>query len=184
MILCQRMKMNKVPFEAEVPQGKLILSRTDLKGKITYVNDNFAHISGYQADELLGKPHNVIRHPDMPRSIFKQMWDTISEGKEWEGIVKNLRKDGGYYWVKARVTPLFEDGKIEGYKSSRTYVPPLERLQMEKDYALIRNAEDGQVALTVHLSSEEWRKLKAEGDKEGLTYPEVIKQLINKELKE
>jgi len=176
--------MNNVPFEAEVPQGKLILSRTDLKGRITYVNDTFAHVCGYRADELIGKPHNIIRHPDMPRSIFKQMWDTIASGKEWEGIVKNLRKDGGYYWVKARVSPLFEDNKLIGYKSSRVYVSPAERLQMDKNYSRIRDAEEGQVAMTIHLSSGEWRKLKAYGDKEKITYQDVLKQLINKNLED
>lgn len=172
--------MNKVPFEAEVPQGNQILSRTDLKGRITYVNASFAHVSGYQADELIGKTHNIVRHPDMPRSIFKQMWDTIAAGKEWEGFVKNLRKDGGYYWVFARITPMSEGGHIVGYKSSRVYVPPLKRQEMDKKYALIRNAEEGQIPFTINLSSSQWNKLKVHAEKEGFTYQEIIKQLINK----
>ena len=172
--------MNNVPFEAEVPQGKLILSRTDLKGIITYVNDTFAHVCGYHAEELVGKPHNIIRHPDMPRSIFKQMWDTIVTGKEWEGIVKNLRKDGGYYWVHARITPLSENGQIVGYKSARVYVAPYKRQEMDKKYAHIRNAEEGKIPFTINLSSLEWNKLKAHAEKEGITYQEVVKQLIDK----
>lgn len=172
--------MNQIPFEAEIPQGKLILSRTDVQGKITYANDTFAHVCGYQVDELMGKPHNIVRHPDMPRSIFKQMWDTLLVGKEWQGIVKNLRKDGGYYWVKASVVPLSENGKIVGFKSSRAYVPPLKRQEMEKKYAMIRKAEEGEVAFTISLSQEEWRKVRTHAETQGITYQEFIKQLIDK----
>jgi len=170
--------MNQVPFEAEIPQGKLILSRTDVQGRITYANDTFAHVCGYQVNELVGKPHNIVRHPDMPRSIFKQMWNTILAGKEWSGIVKNLRKDGGYYWVKATVVPLSENGKIIGFKSSRVYVPPLKRQEMEKKYALIRKAEEGEVAFTINLSQSEWRKIRTHADDKGITYQELVKQLI------
>lgn len=172
--------MNPIPFEAEIPQGKLILSRTDVQGKITYANDTFAHVCGYQVDELIGKPHNIVRHPDMPRSIFKQMWDTLQAGKEWQGIVKNLRKDGGYYWVLATIVPLSENGKVIGFKSSRVYVPPRKRQEMEKKYALIRKAEEGEVAFTINLSQSEWRKLRTHAETEGITYQEYIKQLIDK----
>ncbi len=172
--------MNIIPFEAEIPQGKLILSRTDLNGKITYANDTFAHVCGYRVEELIGKPHNIVRHPDMPRSIFKQMWDTLLGGKEWQGIVKNLRKDGGYYWVKASVVPLSENGRITGFKSSRVYVPPLKRQEMEKKYAMIRKAEDGEIPFTINLSQTEWRKIREHAEKEGITYQEIVKQLISK----
>ncbi|MCX6061697.1 MAG: PAS domain-containing protein [Campylobacterales bacterium] len=170
--------MNITPFEAEIPQGKLILSRTDLNGKITYANDTFAHVCGYQVNELIGKPHNIVRHPDMPRSIFKQMWDTLLGGKEWQGIVKNLRKDGGHYWVKASVVPLSENGKITGFKSSRVYVHPLKRQEMEKKYAMIRKAEEGEVALTISLTQTEWRKIREHAEQQGITYQEIVKQLI------
>ncbi len=176
--------MSDLSREVEVPQEKLIISRTDLDGKITYVNDTFAEICGYSAEELVGKAHNIIRHPDMPRSIFKQMWDTIKSGKEWEGVVKNLRKDSGFYWVKAKVSPLFEHGKIIGFKSSRSYVSPMERLKTEKQYARIREAEEGLVTLTVHLPSKEWRKLKKYADHKEINFQDAIKQLIYEHLED
>jgi len=172
--------MNQIPFEAEIPQGKLILSRTDVEGKITYANETFAHVSGYQVDELIGEPHNIVRHPDMPRSIFKQMWDTLNSGKEWQGVVKNLRKDGGYYWVLATIVPLSENGKVVGFKSSRAYIAPAKRQEMDKKYALIRKAEDGDISFTISLSQPEWRKVREHAEQEGITYQEFVKQLINK----
>lgn len=171
--------MNQVPFEAEIPQGKLILSRTDTKGKITYANETFAHVSGYKPEELIGKAHSIVRHPDMPRSIFKQMWDTIEAGKIFRGYVKNLRKDGGYYWVDATIEPLFENGKIVGYKSSRAYVPPMKRQQMEKKYAAISSAEEGNKTLTITLEKGAWEKLQNYSKYRGITYQEAIQQLID-----
>ena len=76
-----------------------IVSSTDLKGIITYANRKFCEIAGYTKSELTGKNHNIVRHPDMPKAAFKELWDTIQVGKEWTGVVKNLRKDGKYYWV-------------------------------------------------------------------------------------
>ncbi|QSZ41474.1 PAS domain-containing protein [Sulfurimonas aquatica] len=172
--------MNEVPFEAEIPQGKLILSRTDLKGIITYANETFAHVSGYQVAELIGKPHKIVRHPDMPRSIFHQMWDTLKSGQKWKGYVKNLRKDGGYYWVHASIVPLSEGGKIVGYKSSRAYVEPHKRQEIDKKYALIRAAEEGQISFTMSLSSSQWNKIKDKAETQGVTYQEVVKKLIDK----
>ena len=72
-------------IETEIPKDELIISRTDLKGIITYANETFAKISGYEVDELIGKPHNILRHPDMPKSVFKDLWDTIKTGKSWSG---------------------------------------------------------------------------------------------------
>jgi len=106
-------------FETEVPHDEVIVSHTDLNGIITYVNDVFAQISGYEEDELIGKPHSIVRHPDMPKSVFKELWETIQSGKEWEGIVKNMRKDKGYYWVNAHISRIYKDGKLVGYKSIR-----------------------------------------------------------------
>ena len=85
------------------PSDSYILSETDSKGIILYANEIFYDIAGYVPDELLGEPHNVIRHPDMPRIAFKGLWDDIQSKGFWTGIVKNLRKDGGYYWVHATV---------------------------------------------------------------------------------
>ncbi len=85
------------------PQASYILSETDAKGMILYANDLFCEIVGYTIDELLGKPHNIVRHPDMPRVAFKGLWDDVQSKGFWNGTVKNLRKDGGYYWVDATV---------------------------------------------------------------------------------
>ncbi len=85
------------------PDDKYILSETDAKGFIIYANDIFYEIAGYKPHELEGEPHNIIRHPDMPRIAFKGLWDDIQSKGFWSGIVKNLRKDGGYYWVYATV---------------------------------------------------------------------------------
>ncbi len=97
----------------------LIVSSTDLKGIITYANRKFCQMSGYTRDELKGKNHNIVRHPDMPKAAFKELWDTIKQGKEWSGIVKNLRKDGRYYWVYSHIVPVIEDGKTIGYTAAR-----------------------------------------------------------------
>ncbi len=98
----------------------LILSSTDLKGIITYANRKFCEIAGYTKKELTGKNHNIVRHPDMPKAAFKELWDTIQAGKEWTGLVKNLRKDGRYYWVYSHITPVMNDeGEIVGYTAAR-----------------------------------------------------------------
>lgn len=100
-------------------EGQIIVSHTDLKGVITYVNQDFESISGFDKEELIGKPHSTIRHPDMPRSAFYDLWATIKEGKPWQGYVKNRTKDGGFYWVDARVSPLYEGGVHVGFLSVR-----------------------------------------------------------------
>lgn len=105
----------EVPF----PDGRLIVSRTDLKGVITHANDAFVEMSGYSRDELIGAPHHILRHPDMPRVAFKGLWDTIEAGQKWHGYVKNLRKDGAYYWVYATAVPNVRNGQIVGYTSVR-----------------------------------------------------------------
>lgn len=97
----------------------LIISSTDLKGIITYVNRKFCQIAGYTKDELMGENHNIVRHPDMPKATFQEVWNTIQAGEEWTGIVKNLRKDGRYYWVYSHITPIVTDGEITGYTAAR-----------------------------------------------------------------
>ena len=98
----------------------LIVSSTDLKGIISYANRTFCNIAGYSKQELTGKNHNIVRHPDMPKAAFKELWETIKAGKEWTGIVKNLRKDGLYYWVYSHITPVMDNkGRITGYTAAR-----------------------------------------------------------------
>jgi aerotaxis receptor len=106
-------------IETPYPDGKLIVSTTDTSGVITHVNKAFIEMSGYTEDELIGAPHSILRHPDMPAAAFKDLWDTVNKGEKWQGFVKNLRKDGGYYWVKATVIPNIRNGKVVSYTSVR-----------------------------------------------------------------
>lgn len=106
--------------ETIVPKNELIVSRTDLKGIISYANETFAEISGYSVEELIGKPHNIVRHPDMPKSVFKELWNSLNTKGSWKGIIKNIRKDTGFYWVYAEVSGVYKDGKLVEYKSIRT----------------------------------------------------------------
>jgi aerotaxis receptor len=106
-------------IETPYPDGKLIVSTTDKNGVITHVNKSFVEMSGYTEDELINAPHSILRHPDMPSAAFKDLWDTVNKGEKWQGFVKNLRKDGGYYWVKATVIPNIRSGKVVSYTSVR-----------------------------------------------------------------
>ncbi|MDF3822066.1 methyl-accepting chemotaxis protein [Leptospira sp. 96542] len=106
--------------EVVVPEGTKITSKTDLKGIITYINKDFITISGYTQEELLGQPHNLIRHPDMPKEAFADLWDTVKLENSWVGIVKNRCKNGDHYWVDANVSPIYVEGKHVGYMSVRT----------------------------------------------------------------
>jgi PAS domain S-box-containing protein len=107
-------------IEIPVPEDKFLVSKTDLKGIIIYANPVFCEVAGYPEEELVGKPHSIVRHPDMPRTVFKLLWDTIQKGQEIFAYVKNLAKDGRYYWVFAHVTPTFDSsGRITGYTSDR-----------------------------------------------------------------
>lgn len=94
--------------EIKLDPHKMIVSKTDLKGTITYVNDVFIDVCGYSQSELIGMPHNIVRHPDMPKIAFKLMWDTINQGKNFRAVVKNLAKDGRYYWVVTDFEPLYD----------------------------------------------------------------------------
>jgi PAS domain S-box-containing protein len=124
------------------PAHQLIVSKTDPKGRISYVNEAFLEISGYGEAEVLGQPHSVIRHPDMPRSVFKLLWDTISAGRELFAYVNNLAKNGDHYWVLAHVTPCFDEGgQIVGYHSNRRSPDPQALAVIEPLYARLRAIE-------------------------------------------
>jgi aerotaxis receptor len=124
--------------ETEVPEEELIISRTDLNGKITYANETFCDISGYTQEELLGKSHNIVRHPDMPRAAFEDLWKTLQEGKQWKGVVKNMRKDKGFYWVEALVSGVYKNGELVEYKSLRTPISYETKLKYQKLYDTMR----------------------------------------------
>jgi PAS domain S-box-containing protein len=115
--------MRRIIFYTEIetpyPDGKLIVSTTDKAGVITHVNKAFIDMSGYTEEELIAAPHSILRHPDMPSAAFQDLWKTVGQGRPWQGYVKNLRKDGGYYWVKATVIPNIRQGNIAGYTSVR-----------------------------------------------------------------
>jgi aerotaxis receptor len=134
------MQYNESEFfiETEVPHDEVITSRTDLDGNITHANELFCEISGYSLEELLGKPHSIVRHPDMPKSVYKDLWETIKSGNQWIGIVKNLRKDKGHYWVKAIVSGVYKDGKLVEYKSLRSPIDYHDKLEHQKLYDKIR----------------------------------------------
>jgi aerotaxis receptor len=114
--------MNKVvPIDEEyIFQGSMIISQTDLNGNITFANRKFCEVSGYKFDELVGSSHNIIRHPDMPKAIFAKIWKTIQDGQAWNGLIKNLRKDGLYYWVDTEIVPIRDDNfEVTGYMAAR-----------------------------------------------------------------
>jgi aerotaxis receptor len=135
-----KMRHNKSVTQREYrfPTTDRLISGTDAKGNISYCNTAFIEVSGYIKEELIGQPHNLIRHPDMPSAVFKDMWQTISAGHVWMGLVKNRRKDGDHYWVSAFVTPVFEANKVVGYESVRIVPLEDEKSRAESAYARLR----------------------------------------------
>jgi len=124
--------------EVDVANSQAIVSQTDLDGNITYVNPYLIDISGYSEEELLGAPQNILRHPDMPAVAFKGLWDTMATGAKWHGYVKNLRKDGRYYWVYATVVTNIRDGKVVGYTSVRRKPSRTRVLEADALYKTLR----------------------------------------------
>ncbi|MGM0433179.1 MAG: methyl-accepting chemotaxis protein [Pseudomonadota bacterium] len=112
-----------------------LITTTNLRGRITYVNDDFAEVAGFSKEELVGQPHNIIRHPDMPPAAFQNLWETIQSGRSWKGIVKNRCKNGDHYWVDAYVTPIRRDGHIVEFQSVRVKPDPEAVRRAEKLYA-------------------------------------------------
>ena len=125
--------------ELDIPDDANILSTTDLKGAITYINPDFVNISGFSEEECIGNNHNLVRHPDMPAEAFADLWSTIKSGRSWMGIVKNRCKNGDYYWVKAYVTPIMKDGKVYEYQSIRSKPSAEEVNRAEALYNKINN---------------------------------------------
>lgn len=123
-----------------------IVSKTDLRGNITYVNQDFVRISGFTEEELLGAPQNIVRHPDMPPEAFADFWRTLQSGKAWTGLVKNRSKSGDHYWVEANAAPLLENGRMVGYTSIRIKPSRAQVAAAEQAYREIRN---GSAALAV-----------------------------------
>jgi len=130
--------------------GATLVSSTNLKSRITYCNPAFVAVSGYAREELIGQPHNLIRHPDMPAEAFRDMWATLEAGEPWTGVVKNRRKSGDHYWVRANVTPVIENGRITSYLSVRTAPSRDEVAAAEALYAHMRGeASAGRIVTTL-----------------------------------
>ena len=134
------MKINLPVTQIEVPfpKGRYIVSRTDLKGAITVVNDTFVEISGFTREELIGKNHNLVRHPDMPPAAFEWLWSTVKSGRPWRGLVKNRCKNGDHYWVNALIVPVMKDDRTIGYMSVRTEASRQEIAAAEAFYAKLK----------------------------------------------
>ena len=105
--------------EIKLDEYSFLVSETDIKGIIQFANEDFCKIAGYTLEELVNKPHNMVRHPDMPKAAFKSLWDTVQSGNIWKGYVKNATKDGGYYWVYATVYPFENSDGVKGFLSCR-----------------------------------------------------------------
>lgn len=132
----------------DYPGDELLVSSTNTRGEITHCNPAFVRVSGYSYEELIGQPHNIIRHPDVPAAAFKDMWSTVGRGKPWTGLVKNRRKNGDHYWVRANVTPILEGHKPVGYLSVRTKPTAQEVQQAEALFAQMRReAEQGRTSV-------------------------------------
>ncbi|MCD4758651.1 MAG: PAS domain-containing protein [Arcobacteraceae bacterium] len=146
------MEYNQSEFliETIVPQDELIISRTDLKGVITYANETFANISGYSVEELVGQTHNIVRHPDMPKRVFKDMWNKLQNQQQWTGVVKNLRKDTGYYWVHATISGVYKEDKLVEYKSIRVPISYEDRLKYQKIYDQYRNIDKENIRRVIY----------------------------------
>lgn len=144
--------MSVTDTEVQINDDSILISQTNLEGIITYCNQDFIDISGYTEEELLGKNHNLVRHPDMPSAAFQNLWDAIEKHKTWTGIVKNRCKNGGFYWVKANVTQLKHNGHVTGYMSVRSKATETEIASAEALYTKLNSGE-------ASLEPTRWQKL-------------------------
>src|SRR3989338_472054 len=133
--------------EVVLRDDQVIVSRTDLKGQITYINRDFLDISGFSEAELLGQPHNIVRHPDMPVEAFEDLWRTLKAGRPWTGYVKNRCKNGDYYWVLANATPIRENGQVTGYMSVRSAPARAVVAEVERVYRLFKEGKQGNLRI-------------------------------------
>ncbi|MFZ1289992.1 MAG: PAS domain-containing protein [Melioribacteraceae bacterium] len=159
-----RPQIQPTDVEKVMRDDDFIVSKTDTKGVINYCNRIFMEFAKYEEQELLGQQHNIVRHPDMPRCVFKLLWDTVLNKREINAYVKNMAKDGSYYWVDANITPVMDEkGSIQGYYSVRRKPDSKKLEKVKKIYSLLLSEE------------------KKYGSKEGLAASE---KLLNKMLKD
>jgi len=170
------MALGPLDIEVRVDSKREILSETDTTGKIVYLNDYFVELSGYREEELVGASHNIVRHPHMPKTVFKLLWDAQKQGKEYKAIVKNRRKDGKYYWVYSEYKPLFDkQKKIRGFRSNRYPVPRKVLGEVESLYAKLLDIEqtksekDAEMFLELKLHNDGFRD-----------YPDYVSDLSRK----
>ncbi len=171
-VLCNQKLLDE--YKEAVDESSIV-SKTDTKGIITFVNDKFCKISGYSKEELIGKPHNIVRHPDMPKSAFKDMWETIKDKRIWRGKVKNRRKDGGFYYVQTTITPIVDyDGNIVEYIGIRTDITDIELIKEELKNSLDISTKNFQEAYKLSKEYEkaiEDSSIVSRTDKDGtITY--------------
>ena len=142
--------------EYPFPDGTTLMSFTDPKGRILYANAAFVGVSGFAREELIGQPHNVVRHPDMPPEAFADMWRTLKEGQSWSALVKNRRRDGDHYWVRANATPVVRDGRVVGYISVRTKPAADEIAAADALYRRMREGRAGGLKLRRGIVVSAW----------------------------
>jgi PAS domain S-box-containing protein len=165
--------------ERTFADDEIIVTKTDLRGVITYANDVFLRISALREDEAVGQPHNVIRHPDMPRSVFKLLWDTVKDGRELFAYVVNLASDGAHYWVLAHVTPSFDtNGKVVGYHSNRRRPDPAAVSAASEFYGRLRAEERRHSSAPAALEAS-WQMMRQSLAERGQTYEEYVWELTN-----
>ena len=144
-----------------IPQDATLMSTTDPDSRVTYANEAFLAVSGFCREELVGEPHNLVRHPDMPEAAFADMWATLRAGLSWSALVKNRSKSGDHYWVRANATPVRRDGRLVGYLSVRTCPGDEEVTQAEAAYQALRGGDAPGMAfhrgLLVHTGWRRWR---------------------------
>lgn len=176
------MKLKITPKQKEtvLQEDDLIISKTDLQGKITYANRTFMSISQLSEAELLGVQHNIIRHPDMPRGAFKMLWDNLQQGQEYFAYVKNICKDGGFYWVLANITPDYDQsGNVLGYYSVRRRPSPEAIARVIPIYQRMREIESQHSPKEALKHSVDY--LHAHLKEQGLTYDQFIYELMQQE---
>ncbi|MEA1983738.1 MAG: PAS domain-containing protein [Campylobacterota bacterium] len=173
------MGLRPLDIEVKVDSKKELLSETDTQGVITYANENFVELSGYSEAELVGSPHNILRHIDMPKTVYKLLWDNLKTGKPYKAIVQNKRKDGKYYWVYSEYEPLFDKTKnLRGFRSKRFPVPKKALEEVETIYKKLLHLEETKS----QKEAEQFLELKLHNDGYH-DYAEFVEAIFNKKLK-
>ena len=173
------MALGALDIEYKVDSKKELLSETDLRGVMTYVNDNFVELSGYKESDLIGSPHSLLRHEHMPKTVFKLLWTALQAGKDYKAIIQNKRRTGEYYWVYSEYIVLFDKNKnIRGYRSKRYPVPKNTLDEVEHLYKKLQSIES-ESSVT---DAEAFLNLKLHNDG-YLDYSEFIEKLYNTKLK-